>query len=115
VRRLKLELPPYLVIAKAIELAKMLEIPANDFKASWCWLVKFRARKGLRSVLLSGEGAEVNTKDPELLLWLNGLYDIIIKYPAGNVDNMDETGLFFRLLPRYTLLMPNEDVLCKKK
>jgi DDE superfamily endonuclease len=35
-RRLKLELPPYLVIAKAIELAQTLEIPANDFKASWC-------------------------------------------------------------------------------
>jgi DDE superfamily endonuclease len=87
-----------------------LEIPANDFENSWCWLMKFRARKGLGLVLLCGEGAGVNKKDPELLLWLNVLYDIIIKYPAGNVYNLDETG-FFHLLPRYTLLMPNEDVL----
>jgi hypothetical protein len=27
-----------------------------------------------------------------------------------NVYNMDETGLFFRLFPRYSLLMPNEDI-----
>jgi hypothetical protein len=108
-RRLNLELPPYLVIAQAIEPAKTLEIPANDFKASWRWLMKLRAQKGLGSVLLCDEGAEVNKEDPELLLWLNDCHDIRMKYPAGNANNLDKTGLFFRLLPRYTLLMPNED------
>jgi hypothetical protein len=77
-RRLKLELPPYLVIAKAIKLAKTFEIPANDFQASWHWLTIFRARTGLESVLLCGEGAEINNKDPELLLQLKKHYDIII-------------------------------------
>ena len=32
------------------------------------------------------------------------------KYDLENVYTMDETGLFFWLLPRYTLLMPFEDV-----
>jgi hypothetical protein len=88
-RRLLLELPPYFVIAKSIEFAKTLEILANDFKASWCWLMKFRAQKGLGSVLLCDERAEVNREDPELLLWLNDLHDIRMKYPAQNVYNME--------------------------
>ena len=110
IRRLKLELPPSLVIAKAREIAGTLNIPEKDFKASWGWLANFRARKGLGSILLCGEGAEVDKESPELLSRLNELYDVIRQYPARNVYNMDETGLFFRLLPRYTLLMPNEDM-----
>jgi hypothetical protein len=86
---LKLELPPYLVIAKAFELAKTLEIPTSYVKGSWCWLNKFRAKKGLGLVLLCGEETKVNIEDQELLL---------LKDPAQNVYYMDETGLFYRLL-----------------
>ena len=57
-----------------------------------------------------GEGAEVNNTDPQLLESLNKLYEIIREYPPSCIYNMDETGLFHRLLPCYTLLMPNEDV-----
>ena len=57
-----------------------------------------------------GEGAEVNKTDPQLLESLDKLYEIIRKYPPSCVYNMDETGLFHRLLPCYTLLMPNKDV-----
>ncbi len=42
---------------------------------------------------------------------LDDLYAIIAQYDPENVYNMDETGLFFHLLPRYSLLMPNEDIL----
>ncbi len=38
------------------------------------------------------------------------LYAIIAQYDPENVYNMDETSLFFRLLPRYSLLMPDEDI-----
>ena len=34
-RHLKLELPPTLVMAKAVEIAKSLNIDENEFKASW--------------------------------------------------------------------------------
>jgi hypothetical protein len=46
-------------------------------------------------MLLHGEGAKVNKNDPELLATLEELYGIIAQYDLKNVDNMDETGLFF--------------------
>ena len=57
-----------------------------------------------------GEGAEVNKTDPQLLESLNKLYEIARKYPPSCIYNMDETGLFHRLLPHYSLLMPNKDI-----
>jgi hypothetical protein len=61
-------------------------------------------------MLLHGEGAEVDKNDPELLSALEELYSIIAQYDPENVYNMDETGLLFHLLPRYSILMPNEDI-----
>jgi hypothetical protein len=61
-------------------------------------------------MLLHKKGTEVNKNDSELLAALEELYDIITQYDPKNVYNMDETSLFFRLLPRYSLLMPNEDI-----
>ena len=109
-RRAKLPHMPSLAIAKAKSIASSLSIPESDFKASWQWLSRFRARRGLQKMLLHGEGAEVNKNDPELLAALEELEGIIARYDPENVYNMDETGLFFRLLPRYSLLMPNEDI-----
>jgi hypothetical protein len=59
-------------------------------------------------MLLHGEGAEVNKFNLGLLAALDNLYAIIAQYDPKNIYNMDETGLFFRLLPRYNLLMPDE-------
>jgi hypothetical protein len=61
-------------------------------------------------MLLHRKGAEVNKSDPGLLATLDDLYAIIAQYDSENVYNMDETSLFFCLLPRYSLLMPNEDI-----
>jgi len=61
-------------------------------------------------MLLHGEGAEVDKNDPELLSALEELYSIIAQYDPENVYNMDETGLLFHLLPKYSILMPNEDI-----
>ena len=109
-RHLKLELPPILVMAKAVEIARSLNIKENEFKASRGWFQNFRTQKGLKAVLMFGEGAKVNQTDPQFLESLDKLYEIIRKYPPSCVYNMDETGLFHRLLPHYTLLMPNKDV-----
>ena len=76
----------------------------------WQWLNRSRARCGLQKFLLHGEG-EVKKDDPELLAMLSKLYAVIEQYDLENVYNMDEMGLFFRILPRYSLLMPNEDML----
>ncbi len=61
-------------------------------------------------MLFHEEGAEVNKNDPELLAALKELYGIIAQYDPKNVYNMDETGLFFQLLLRCSLLTPNEDI-----
>jgi hypothetical protein len=106
-----LPVSPSLAIAKAKSIALSLSIPETDFKAFWQWLSRFKVRKGLQKMLLHGEGAEVNKSDPGLLATLNNLYVIIAQYDPENVYNMDETGLFFCLLPRYILLMPDEDIL----
>ena len=45
-----------------------------------------------------------------ILITLDKLCVIIAQYDPENVYNMDETGLFFRLLPKNILLMPLEDV-----
>jgi len=82
----------------------------QSFKASWGWYEKFRKRWGLKSVLLHGEGADVDKENPELLVALEKLYQLIGEYDPNWVFNMDETGLFFRLLPRYSVLLPDEDV-----
>jgi len=61
-------------------------------------------------MLFHGKGAEVKKNDPELLSTLEELYSIIAQCDPENVYNMDETGLFFHLFPRYSILMPNEDI-----
>ena len=105
-----LPVPPSLAIAKAKNIAFTMSIPESEFKASWQWLSQFRVRHGLQKMMLHGEGAEVNRNDPDLLQALENLYTLINQYDAENVYNMDKTGLFFRLLPRYSLLMPDEDI-----
>ena len=99
-RRAKLPVLPSLVIVKAKRIAQQLSIPEGDFKASWQWLSRFRKRRGLQQILLHGEGAEVDKEDRKLLVALDDLYATISRYDPENVYNMDETGLFFRLLPR---------------
>jgi len=109
-RHANLPVPPSLAIAKTKSIASSLSISETDFKASWQWLSRFRVRRGLQKMLLHGEGAEVNKFDLGLMAALDDLYAIIAQYDPENVYNMDETGLFFCLLPRYSLLMPDEDI-----
>jgi len=97
-------------MVKAKQIAAELSISEDNFKASWQWLKGFRARKGFQEILLHGEGGEVDKNDPVLLAQLEELYNIIKEYNPEQVYNMDETGLFYRQLPRYSILMLNEDV-----
>jgi hypothetical protein len=105
----KLLVPPSLAIAKTRSIASSLSILVFDFKASWQWLSRFKACRGLQKMLLHGEGAEVNKNDPELLATLKEL---------GLSCNMTQkmsiiwTRLtcFFDCFQRYSLLMPNEDI-----
>jgi hypothetical protein len=106
----KLHVLPSLAIAKAKSIASSLSISKSNFKASWQWLSRFRAHRGLQKMLLHGEGAEVNKNDLELLAALEEFYKIIAQYDPENIYNMDETSLFFRLLPKYLRKMTIHDM-----
>ena len=40
---------------------------------------------------------------------LKRLYAIVNEYDPSCVYNIDETSLFFRLIPRYTIILPSEN------
>jgi 5-bromo-4-chloroindolyl phosphate hydrolysis protein len=109
-RRSKLPVPPSIAIAKVKSIASSLSIPKSNFKASWQWLSRFRMHRGLQKMLLHGEGVEVNKNNLELLTTLKEIYEIIAQYDPKNIYNMDEIGLFFRLLPRYLRQMAIHDM-----
>ena len=109
-RELNLPVSPSILLVKAKKVAEKLGYSPDEFKASWRWLKGFRERKGYKTALLNGEGGEVDKTDEALLAKLNVLYDTVSKYSPDNIYNMDETGLFYRMLPKYSVLMPDEDV-----
>ena len=47
--------------------------------------------------------------DPSLLRAQGELYALIARYQRENVSSMDEVGLFFGKLPKYTRLLPSEN------
>lgn len=84
-----------LIRNKAIELAGNLGL--IDFKHSNGTLCRFKERKGLKSFNAVGEMAGVNIEllDDEI----SYLQDLIKEYRPKDVFNMDETGLYYRLMP----------------
>jgi hypothetical protein len=60
-------------------------------------------------MVLQREGAKVNKNDLELIA-LEELYKIIVQYDPENIYNMDEIGLFFRLLSKYLRQMTIHDI-----
>ncbi|KAF1327708.1 Jerky protein, partial [Globisporangium splendens] len=96
-RRCNEEIPPAIVRKKALEVAAELEIPDGEFKATVSWYNGFCKRQG------------VGTATP-----VDNLEEIITSYDPNNVYTVDETGLFYRLLPRAHLLLPGEDTITEK-
>lgn len=69
----------------------------TKFQASIQWAGKVARQAGWRSKALHGEAGSVEV---ELVAdEISKLRDEIKKYNLNNVYNMDETGLFFKLLP----------------
>ncbi len=56
-RHAKLPVSSSLAIAKVKSIASSLSIPESNFKASWQWLSRFEAQRGLQKMFLHGEGA----------------------------------------------------------
>ena len=85
-----------------------MAIPPEEFFPTRSWLDGFRERRGLETMKLHGESAQVNKNDPRLLRQLEELYDIIRNRDKDNIYNMDETALVLRAFPRSTLKLKCE-------
>ena len=67
------------------------------FKASGSWAGKFARSQGWKSRAFHGEagGVDVDDVEPEIAI----LREKIKEYDPDLVYNMDETGLFFKVVP----------------
>ena len=94
-------------------LSKLLGTSAetDDFKASRGWFEKFKKRSGIHSVIRHGEAASSNEKEAEAF---KVEFDKIIKeedYVPKQVFNCDETGLFWKKMPKRTFITQEEKAL----
>lgn len=78
----------------------------EDFKATSGWISRFKERRDIVCLQLSGEASSV--PDETLDAWFVKSQPIINRYAERDVYNMDETGLFFKMLPERTLAMKGE-------
>lgn len=89
---------------KANQLARELGL---DFTATNGWFYRFKTRRGLSFKSVSGEAASVI---PEMLKeWKEKtLPDVLNRYSAFNIYNVDESGLFYQCLPNKTFTLQGE-------
>ena len=96
--------------AKAKEFGKELNV--SDFAYSNGWLQRFKTRHSIGNHVISGESAGV---DRELVSDGREIAASVVKgYNLCDVFNMDETGLFFRMLPDKSLSTNDKVKGCKK-
>jgi transposase len=86
---------------------------STPFKASNGWLDRFRSRYNIQFRAISGEARSVDTNTVED--WKTRLHSIIEHYDPKNVFNVDETGLFFKLLPDQSYSLDRNDCRGGKK
>ncbi|GBL90715.1 Tigger transposable element-derived protein 4 [Araneus ventricosus] len=90
---------------KAMEIAEELNI--EDFGGRNGWLERFKDRHCLSFKTICGEAAAVEGEAIEH--WKNSvLKDILSRFDVSNVFNLDETSLFYCLLPDKTLSFKGE-------
>ena len=78
----------------------------DNFMASIGWLKSFCDRDQIRFVVLHGESAEVCENAVEQ--WTKYLSNITKDYELWDIYNCSETSIFFKALPKKTLLGPLE-------
>ena len=87
---------------KAKEIAQLLAI---EMTASVGWTVNFKKRYGISSKKLSGESASADMD--AVSSGIITARSAIARYEPRNVFNVDETGLFYRMMPEKTLTVAN--------
>ncbi len=94
-----------LIKEKAMKLAELMHIP--NFMASDGWLDNFKKRHGITFKTVQGEAGAVDSQS--LLEWQQQvLRPLLGQFSADDVFNLDETGLFWQLLPNKTMAFRGE-------
>lgn len=86
-----------------IEKSKQFAIQMNkDFNPSAGWLHRWQKREGIQLRKIHGEAASANEGNANEYV-SEILPELISSYDASQIFNADESGLFFRALPKTTL------------
>lgn len=94
-----------LIKEKAMKLAELMHIP--DFMASDGWLDNFKKRNGITFKTVQGEAGAVDSQS--LIEWQQQVLRPLLKqFSPDDVFNLDETGLFWQLLPNKTMAFRGE-------
>lgn len=88
----------------------------NDvFKASRDWFEKFKKRGGIHTLVRHGEAASANKKDAEEFVKEFCAYVNAEDFISQQVINFDETGLFWKKMPKRTYITQEEKALLRHK
>ena len=90
-----------LIQRKALQLAKMMDIPTEKFKASNGWLHNFKKRHAFKQFRIHGESGDAQMTGIEEPMQI--IRAKISSYDYDDIYNMDETGLFYNLAPDATI------------
>ncbi|XP_043263000.1 tigger transposable element-derived protein 1-like [Colletes gigas] len=82
-----------------------------QFKASRGWFEKFKRRTGIHSVVRHGEAASSDTKAAENFIADFKKLEDSEGYLPQQVFNCDETGLFWKKMPKRTYITAEENAL----
>jgi hypothetical protein len=80
----------------------------EEFKGSREWFEKFKRRSGIHSVIRHGEEASANKEEAEKFAREFQEWTIIHGYKPEQVFNCDETGLFWKQMPKRTFTTKEE-------
>ena len=82
-----------------IEKAKQIDssLGKQKFTRSNGWLEKWKRKYNIKELRISGESGDV--EGPTVDSWLERLPELVTGYAQNNIWNMDETGLFWKVLP----------------
>jgi hypothetical protein len=95
-----------LLQTKAKQFALAADIPADKFHASNGWLSNFKSRFSITGRKLVGESGSTKIEDVEKGWKM--VSDALEEYGEENCFNADETGLYFRMTPEYSLVCEKE-------
>jgi hypothetical protein len=91
---------------QALNYARAMGLSHNEFVASNGWLHRFKNCYGLKNINLHGEMGDVDLAAIDV-----EIKKLRLKLAEFNLDcifNMDETGLFFRCLPKRAYILKDE-------